>query len=148
MYRIIITMAKAVKTVITLQIPAAKATPAPPVGTALGPHGINIGDFVKKYNDATRQMEGEIVPVQITIYEDRTFDFKLKTPPASDLLRRAAGAEKGSGTPNRAKVGTVSRTDVRAIAERKMEDLNAESLDAAVKIIEGTARSMGIEISP
>ena len=139
-------MAKAVKIVITLQIPAGKATPAPPVGTALGPHGINIGDFVKKYNDATRSMEGEIIPVQITIYEDRSFDFKLKTPPASDMLRRAAKVEKGSGVPNRAKVGKVSRADIRAIAERKMEDLNAESVEAAMKIIEGTARSMGIEV--
>lgn len=139
-------MAKKIKIVVTLQIPAGKATPAPPVGTALGPHGINIGDFVKKYNDATRAMEGEIVPVQITIYEDRSFEFKLKTPPASDLLRRAAGAEKGSGVPNRTKVGTVKRVDVRAIAERKMEDLNAESVEAAMKIIEGTARSMGIEV--
>ncbi|SRR3989338_7077946 len=140
-------MAKAIKIVVTLQIPAGKATPAPPVGTALGPHGINIGDFVKKYNDATRAMEGEIVPVQITIYEDRSFEFKLKTPPASDLLRRAAKVEKGSGVPNRTKVGKVSRADVRAIAERKMEDLNAESVEAAMKIIEGTARSMGIEIA-
>lgn len=140
-------MAKAIKIIVTLQIPAGKATPAPPVGTALGPHGINIGDFVKKYNDATRAMEGEIIPVQITIYEDRSFEFKLKTPPASDLLRRAAKVEKGSGVPNRTKVGKVSRADVRAIAERKMEDLNAESVEAAMKIIEGTARSMGIEIA-
>ena len=139
-------MAKLIKIVVTLQIPAGKATPAPPVGTALGPHGINIGDFVKKYNDATRQMEGEIIPVQITVYEDRSFDFKLKTPPASDLLRRAAGVEKGSGTPNRAKVGKVKHADIRTIAERKMEDLNAESVEAAMKIIEGTARSMGIEV--
>ena len=140
-------MAKPVKIIITLQIQAGKATPAPPVGTALGPQGINIGDFVKKYNDATRAAEGEIVPVQITIYEDRSFDFKLKTPPASDLLRRAAKVEKGSGVPNRTKVGKVSRADVRAIAERKMEDLNAESVEAAMKIIEGTARSMGIEVA-
>ena len=139
-------MAKKIKIVVTLQIPAGKATPAPPVGTALGPHGINIGDFVKKYNDATRAMDGEIVPVQITIFEDRSFDFKLKTPPASDLLRRAAGVEKGSGVPNRTKVGKVKRADIRAIAERKMEDLNAESIEAAMKIIEGTARSMGIEV--
>ena len=139
-------MAKNIKIVITLQIPAGKATPAPPVGTALGPHGINIGDFVKKYNDATKTMEGEIIPVQITIYEDRSFDFKLKTPPASDLLRRAAKVEKGSGVPNRAKVGKVSRADIHAIAERKMEDLNATSVEAAAKIIAGTARSMGIEI--
>lgn len=139
-------MANPIKTTITLQIPAGKATPAPPVGTALGPHGINIGDFVKKYNDATRAMEGEIIPVQITIYEDRSFDFKLKTPPASDLLRRAAGVEKGSATPNRAKVGKVPRAEIKKIAERKMEDLNAESVEAAIKIIEGTARSMGIEV--
>lgn len=139
-------MAKPIKTVIKLQIPAGKATPAPPVGTALGPHGINIGDFVKKYNDATGKMEGEIVPVEITVYEDRSFEFKLKTPPASDLLRRAASVEKGSGVPNKTKVGSVTQADVRAIAERKMEDLNADSLDAAINIIKGTARSMGIEV--
>ncbi len=139
-------MAKAIKTIIKLQIPAGKATPAPPVGTALGPHGINIGDFVKKYNEATGQMEGEIVPVEVTIYEDRTFDFKLKTPPASDLLRKAASIEKGSGEPNKKKVGKVTREDIRKIAERKMEDLNAETVEAAEKIIEGTARSMGIEV--
>lgn len=139
-------MAKPIKTTIKLQIPAAKATPAPPVGTALGPHGINIGDFVKKYNEATSKMEGEIVPVEVTIYEDRSFDFKLKTPPASDLLRKAAGIESGSGEPNRKKVGKVTREDVRKIAERKMEDLNAESIEAAEKIIMGTARSMGIDV--
>jgi len=139
-------MSKAIKTIIKLQIPAAKATPAPPVGTALGPHGINIGDFVKKYNEATSQMGGEIVPVEITIYEDRTFDFKLKTPPASDLLRRFASVEKGSGEPNKNKVGKVTKADVRKIAERKMEDLNANDVEAAEKIIEGTARSMGIEV--
>lgn len=139
-------MAKAVKVVITLQIPAGKATPAPPVGTALGPHGINIGDFVKKYNDATSQMQGEIVPVQVTIFEDHSFEFKLKTPPASDLLRKAASVEKGSGEPNRKKVGKVTREDIRKIAERKMEDLNADTIDAAEKIIMGTARSMGIEV--
>ena len=140
-------MAKPIKTVVKLQIPAGKATPAPPVGTALGPHGINIGDFVKKYNDATREMQGEIVPVEITIFEDRSFEFKLKTPPASDLLRRAASIEKGSGVPNRTKVGTVSRADIRAIAERKMEDLNADTLEAAEHIIMGTARSMGIDVT-
>lgn len=139
-------MAKAIKTIIKLQIPGGKATPAPPVGTALGPHGINIGDFVKKYNDATKDAQGEIVPVEITIYQDRSFDFKLKTPPASDLLRKAAGVEKGSGEPNRNKIGKVSRLDIKKIAERKMEDLNANSPEAAEKIIEGTARSMGIEI--
>ena len=140
-------MAKNIKTVIKLQIPAGKATPAPPVGTALGPHGVNIGDFVKKYNEATGAMQGEIVPVEITVYEDRTFDFKLKTPPASDLLRKAASIEKGSGEPNKKKVGKVTRDDIRKIAERKMEDLNAESLEAAEKIVEGTARSMGIEVT-
>ncbi|MBI2640442.1 MAG: 50S ribosomal protein L11 [Candidatus Sungbacteria bacterium] len=139
-------MAKAIKTIIKLQIPAGKATPAPPVGTALGPHGVNIGDFVKKYNDATGQMQGEIVPVEITVYEDRSFDFKLKTPPASDMLRKAASVEKGSGEPNKKKVGKVTKADIRKIAERKLEDLNAESLEAAEKIIEGTARSMGIEV--
>lgn len=139
-------MAKPIKAVITLQIPGGKATPAPPVGTALGPHGINIGDFVKKYNDATAQMVGDIVPVEIIVFEDRTFDFKLKTPPASDLLRKAAGIEKGSGEPNKNKVGAVSREDIRKIAERKLEDLNANSVEAAEKIVEGTARSMGIEI--
>ncbi|MDP3770647.1 MAG: 50S ribosomal protein L11 [bacterium] len=139
-------MAKPIKTIIKLQIPAGKATPAPPVGTALGPHGVNIGDFVKKYNDATGQMAGEIVPVEITIFEDRTFDFKLKTPPASDLLRRFASVEKGSGQPNKQKVGNVTRDDVRKIAERKMEDLNADTIEAAEKIVMGTARSMGIEI--
>ncbi len=139
-------MAKTIKTIIKLQIPAGKATPAPPVGTALGPHGVNIGEFVKKYNDATTQMEGEIVPVEITIFDDRSFDFKLKTPPASDMLRKAAAIEKGSGEPNKKKVGKVTREDIRKIAERKLEDLNAESLEAAEKIIEGTAHSMGIEI--
>ena len=139
-------MAKPIKTILKLQLPAGKATPAPPVGTALGPHGLNIGDFVKKYNDASRPMEGEIVPVELTVYEDRTFDFKLKTPPASDMLRKAASIEKGSGEPNKKKVGKVSKQDLRKIAERKMEDLNAESVEAAEKIIAGTARSMGIEV--
>lgn len=139
-------MAKPIKTIVKLQLPAGAATPAPPVGTALGPHGVNIGDFVKKYNEATGQMPGEIVPVEITIFEDRSFEFKLKTPPASDLLRKAAGIEKGSGEPNKNKVGKVTQADIRKIAERKMEDLNAESVEAAEKIIEGTARSMGIEV--
>ena len=139
-------MAKPIKTILKLQLPAGQATPAPPVGTALGPHGVNIGDFVKKYNEATGQMGGEIVPVEITIYEDRTFDFKLKTPPASDMLRKAAGIEKGSGTPNKQKVGKVTRADIRKIAERKLPDLNTESLEAAERIIMGTARNMGIEV--
>ena len=140
-------MAKPIKTIVKLQIPAGKATPAPPVGTALGPHGIIIGEFVKKYNEASGKMEGEIVPVEVTIFQDRTFEFALKTPPASDMLRKAAGVEKGSGQPNKNKVGKVSQADIRKIAERKMEDLNAETAEAAEKIIMGTARSMGIEIA-
>ena len=140
-------MAKSIKTTLKLQLPAGAATAAPPVGTALGPHGVNIADFVKRYNEATKDMAGDIVPVEITIYEDRTFDFALKTPPASDLLRKAAGIEKGSGEPHKTKVGAVSRADIRKIAEKKMADLNAESVEAAEKIIEGTARSMGIEVT-
>ncbi len=139
-------MAGTIKTIVKLQIPAGKATAAPPVGTALGPHGINLGEFVKKYNEATAQMGEGIIPVEVTIFTDRTFTLKLKTPPASDLLRRAASVEKGSGTPNKVKVGTVSGADVRKIAERKMEDLNADTIEAAERIVEGTARSMGIEI--
>lgn len=137
---------KPIKIILKLQLPAGKATPAPPVGTALGPHGINIGDFVNKFNQATADKGDSIIPAEITIYQDRTFDFKLKTPPASDLLRKAAGVEKGSGDPFRNKVGKVSRAKVREIAEIKMEDLNAYNVDAAAKIIEGTARSMGIEV--
>ena len=137
---------KPIKTTLTIQLPAGKATAAPPVGTALGPHGINIGDFVKRYNEATSAMSGEIVPCLITIYEDRSFDFKLKTPPASDMLRKAAGIEKGSGVPNKNKVGAISPEDIRKIAERKMEDLNANTVEAAEQIIRGTARSMGIDV--
>ncbi|PJE64907.1 MAG: 50S ribosomal protein L11 [Candidatus Ryanbacteria bacterium CG10_big_fil_rev_8_21_14_0_10_43_42] len=137
---------KKIKTVLKLQIKAGKATPAPPVGTALGPHGINIGDFVNKFNQATADKGDDIIPAEITIYEDRTFDFKLKTPPASDMLRKAAGVDKGSGQPLRKKVGTVTRDQVRDMAERKKEDLNANDTEAAMRIIEGTARSMGIEV--
>jgi large subunit ribosomal protein L11 len=136
-----------IKIVLTLQIQAGKATPAPPVGTALGPHGINIGDFVNKFNQATADKGDDIIPAEITIYEDRTFDFRLKTSPASDMLRKAANISKGSGTPLQKKVGTVTRDQVRTIAERKMEDLNANDVEAAIHIIEGTARSMGIEVS-
>ena len=139
-------MAKQVKTIVKLQIPGGKATPAPPVGTALGPHGLNIQDFVTQFNDATRDKMGSIVPVELTIYEDRTFSMKLKTSPASDLLRKAAGVEKGSGDVPRTKVGKVSKKQIREIAETKMEDLNANDIDAAAKIIEGTARSMGINV--
>lgn len=137
---------KPIKTILKLQLPAGKATPAPPVGTALGPHGINIGDFVNKFNQATADKGDSIIPAEITIYQDRTFDFKLKTPPASDLLRKAAGVEKGSGNPLRNKVGKVSSAKIREIAGIKMEDLNAYDVAAASKIIEGTARSMGIEV--
>jgi large subunit ribosomal protein L11 len=137
---------KPIKTVLKIQIQAGKATPAPPVGTALGPHGINIGDFVNKFNQATADKGDAIIPAEVTIYQDRTFDFKLKTPPASDLLRKAAGIEKGSGNPLRTKVGKVSRATIAEIAETKMADLNAYTVAEASKIIEGTARSMGIEI--
>ena len=139
-------MAKPIKTILKLQLPAGKATPAPPVGTALGPHGINIGEFVKKFNDQTAQMGETIVPAEITIFDDRSFTFVLKPPPASDLLRKAAGIEKGSGSPLMQKVGKVSRAQIREIAEKKMEDLNANDIEAAMKIVEGSARSMGIEV--
>ena len=131
---------------VKIQIDAGKATPAPPVGTALGPHGLNLGEFCSRFNDATKDKMGSIIPVEITIYEDRTYDFKLKTPPASDLLRKAAGVEKGSGQPLKNKVGKVSKDQIRKIAEQKMVDLNANDVEAATKIIEGTARSMGIEV--
>lgn len=139
-------MAKKIKTTLKLQLPAGQATPAPPVGTALGPHGVNIGDFVSKFNEATKDKGDSIIPVELTIYEDRSFTFKLKTPPASDLLRKAAGVEKGSGEPHLKKVGKVTRKQVREIAETKMADLNAHDIEQASRIIEGTARSMGIEV--
>lgn len=139
-------MSKPVKALIKLQVMGGAATPAPPVGTALGPHGINIGDFVSQFNAQTQDKKGSIVPVELTIFEDRTFSFVLKTSPASDLLRKAAKVEKGSGVPHRDKVGSVTKEQVRQIAEQKMEDLSAFHIDQAVKIIEGTARSMGIEV--
>lgn len=139
-------MAKKIKTIVKLQIPAGKATPAPPIGPALGQHGLNIGEFVSKFNEATKDNVGDIIPVEITVYEDRTYAFKLKTPPASDLLRKAIGIEKGSANPSTSKVGKITKEQIRRIAERKMEDLNANDIDAAERIIEGTARSMGIEI--
>jgi len=137
---------KKVLTIIKLQIPAGQANPAPPVGPALGQHGLNIQDFCSKFNDATKDKAGDIIPVEITVYEDRTFDFKLKTPPAAELLKKAAGIEKGSGIPHKEKVGSVSKKQIQEIAEKKMEDLNANDLEGAVKIIEGTARNMGIEV--
>ena len=139
-------MAKKIRTVLTLQLPAGKATPAPPVGTALGPHGINIVEFCKTYNERTAAQSGQVIPAQITIFEDRSFTFILKTPPAADLLRKAAGVEKGAATTGREKVGSVTRSQIREIAEVKMADLNAVDIEGASKIIEGTARSMGIEV--
>lgn len=139
-------MAKKVKTILKLQISAGKANPAPPIGPALGQHGVNIQEFCTKFNEATREMMGDIVPAEITIFEDRTFTFRLKTPPASDLLRKAAGAAKGSGVPNKNKVGKVTKAKLAEIAERKKEDLNSYEIDQAVKILAGTARSMGIEV--
>lgn len=139
-------MAKKVKAIVKLQLPAGKATPAPPVGPALGQHGVPIMNFVKEYNEKTAHLAGQIIPVVITIYEDRSFSFVLKTPPAADLLRRAAGIEKGASDPKRQKVGRVTRDQIREIAQLKMPDLNARDLDAAMRMIEGTARSMGIEV--
>ena len=139
-------MAKKIRIVLTLQLPAGKATPAPPVGTALGPHGINIVEFTKSYNEKTADKAGQVIPAQITIFEDRSFTFILKTPPAADLLRKAAGIEKGSGTTKRDTAGRVTKDQLREIAAIKMADLNANDVDAAVAQIEGTARSMGIEI--
>jgi large subunit ribosomal protein L11 len=139
-------MAKKIRSVLTLQLPAGAATPAPPVGTALGPHGINIVEFCKSYNEKTQDKRGQIIPAQITIYEDRSFSFILKTPPAADLLRKAAGVEKGAQTAGRETVGKVTRNQIREIAEVKMADLNAVDVDGAAKIVEGTARSMGIEV--
>ena len=132
---------------IKLQIQAGAATPAPPVGPALGQHGVNIMEFVKAYNAATESQRGNVIPVEITVYEDRSFTFITKTPPAAVLIKQAIGIEKGSGEPNREKVGTISRAEVRKIAETKLPDLNAHDTDQAMKIIEGTARSMGVEVS-
>jgi large subunit ribosomal protein L11 len=140
-------MAKKVRTVVKLQIEAGKATTGPPVGPSLAPHGINLMELIKAYNAATASQVGSIVPVEVTIYEDRSFTFELKTPPASQLLRKAAGVDKGSGEAGRSGVGQVTREQVREIAETKMRDLNANDIEAAMKIIEGTARSMGIEVA-
>jgi large subunit ribosomal protein L11 len=139
-------MAKKIRAVLTLQIEAGKANPAPPVGPALGQHGINIMGFCKEYNEKTASQAGMIVPAEITVFEDRSFTFVLKTPPASDLLKKAAGLEKGSSAQKREKVGKVSRDQVQKIAEQKMKDLNANDVEAAMKMVEGTARSMGIEV--
>jgi large subunit ribosomal protein L11 len=137
---------KKVSAVVKVQLQAGAATPAPPVGTALGPHGVNIMDFCKQYNAATEAQRGNVIPVEITIYEDRSFTFVTKTPPAAQLILKAAGIEKGSGEPHKTKVGSVTRDQIREIATTKMPDLNARDLDAAEKIVAGTARSMGIEV--
>lgn len=139
-------MAKAVKTQIKLQIAGGQANPAPPVGPALGQHGLNIQDFCKKFNDATRDRMGEVTPVVITVYEDRTFDFVLKTPPASELLKKAANIPKGSGKPLQEKVGKVTKAQVKEIAQKKLPDLNTDSLESAMRTIEGTARQMGLTV--
>lgn len=140
-------MAKKIRAYVKLQIPAGKATPAPPIGPALGQHGVAIMNFCKEYNERTQSMAGQIIPVVITVYEDRSFTFITKTPPAADLLRKAAGIAKGSGSPRAEKVGTVSSSQIRDIAELKLKDLNAVDVDGAIKQIEGTARSMGLEVA-
>jgi large subunit ribosomal protein L11 len=137
---------KKVMALVKLQIRAGAATPAPPVGTALGQHGVNIMDFCRQYNDATQQYAGQVIPVELTIYEDRSFSFITKQPPAAELIKSAAGVEKGSGEPNRTKVATLTQAQVRTIAEQKMADLNANDVDMAMRIIAGTARSMGVEV--
>ncbi len=139
-------MAKKVTKIIKLQIAAAKATPAPPIGTALGPAGVNIGEFVKKFNDATQAMAGSTIPVVISVYEDRSFDFIMKTPPAAEMVKKAIGLETGSGTPNTKKVGKITRKQIEEIATRKMVDMNAVDLPGAVKMIEGTCKSLGVEV--
>jgi large subunit ribosomal protein L11 len=139
-------MAKPIKTTLKLNLKAGEANPAPPVGTALGPQGINIQQFCLQYNEQTKDKKGEVIPAEITIYEDRTFEFKLKTAPASDLIRRAAQIEKGSAVPHRDKVGKITKAQVKEIAEKKMVDLNAYDLEQASKIVEGTARSMGVTV--
>ena len=139
-------MAKKIVKKIKVIAPAGKATPAPPLGTTLGPAGINIGEFVKKFNDATQSMIGNLIPCVITIYDDRSYDFVLKTPPASGLIMKAIGKDKGSGKPNTAKVGSISKDQLRSIAEQKMVDLNAKDIEGAMQIIAGTARSMGVDV--
>ncbi len=138
---------KKISAIVKLQIRAGQATPAPPVGTALGQHGVNIMDFCRQYNEATQQYAGQVIPAELTIYEDRSFTFITKQPPAAELIKQAAGVERGSGEPNREKVGRVTQDQLRRIAEQKMVDLNANDVDAAMKILAGTARSMGVEVA-
>jgi len=139
-------MAKKIKAIIKLQIPAGQATPAPPVGPSLAQHGLNITEFCQKFNDATKDQTGFKIPVEISVYQDRTYDFKLKQPPAAELLKKAAAIEKGSGVPNKTKVAKITRAQLKQIAEKKMPDLNTTDIEQAMKIIEGTAKNMGIEI--
>ena len=139
-------MAKKIKAVVKVQIQAGKATAAPPVGTALGPHGINMGQFIKEYNERTASLAGTVVPAVVTVFEDRSYTFVTKSPPAADLIRREAGVEKGSGKPNKEKVGSISRDKIEEIAKLKLQDLNTTSLESAIKTIEGTARNMGLNI--
>ncbi|MFH1714480.1 MAG: 50S ribosomal protein L11 [Candidatus Nealsonbacteria bacterium] len=139
-------MARKPKAIVRLQVQAGKATPAPPIGPSLAQHGINIGEFCQKFNDATKDKEGFKIPVEISVYEDRTFDFRLLQPPASELLKKAANLEKGSGEPNKKKVAKISKTQLREIAEKKLSDLNTDDVETAMKIIEGTAKNMGIEV--
>jgi len=140
-------MAKKIKAKVKLQCPAGKANPAPPVGTALGPHGIQIMEFCNQFNEKTREMGDTIIPAIVTIYEDRSFDFILKQPPMSELIKKITGVEKGSGKPNKEKVAKLTKAQVREVAEKKMSDLNANDIEAAAKIVEGTARSMGVDIA-
>ena len=139
-------MAKKITKVVKVMAPAGKATPAPPLGPTLGQAGVNIGDFTKKFNDATKGMGNDMIPVVISVYEDRTYDFKLKTPPTSSLILKAIGKEKGSGKPNLSKVGTLTKDQLKEIAERKMPDLNANDVEAAMKVVAGTARQMGVDV--
>lgn len=139
-------MAKKIKSIVKIQINAGQANPAPPIGPSLAPHGINIADFCKQFNDATKAQMGFKIPAVVTIYEDRTFTFVLKQPAASNLIKKAAGVEKGSGTPNKTKVGKISKSQLKEIAQRKMPDLNTDNVEQAMKILEGTARNMGIEV--
>jgi len=139
-------MAKKIKTMIKLQIPAGRANPAPPVGPALGQHGLNIQDFCAKFNEATKSLGDDIIPVEITVFDDRTYSFRTKTPPVPNLLKKAAKVEKGSGNPLKTKVGSVTRQQVREIAERKLPDLNTENVESAMRMVEGTARNMGLTI--
>jgi large subunit ribosomal protein L11 len=139
---------KKIKAIVKLQIKAGQATPAPPVGPVLAQHGVNIVEFCQKFNDATKANQGFVIPVEITVYQDRTYDFRLKQPPASELLKKAAGIEKGSGSPNKTKVAKITRAQLMDIAKTKMSDLNTDDVESAMKVIEGTARNMGIEITP